>query len=119
MVTTILSTTLIGSDASTRSTSKRDSLMLSSRKVQNAINAVQTIRKFAGVEESLGNEEFENIGDGCVVVCFWSGGSLIILWDDKVDVTVNLSTYAEDIEIGMIFESNFSEEILLTKLRDE
>ena len=79
MVTTILSTTLIGSDASTRSTSKRDSLMLSSRKVQNAINAAQTISKFAGVEESLGNEEFENIGDGCVVVCFWSGGSLIIM----------------------------------------
>jgi hypothetical protein len=32
--------------------------MLSSRKVQNAINAAQTISKFAGVEESLGNEEF-------------------------------------------------------------
>jgi len=120
VVTTILSTTLIGSDASTRSTSKRDSLMLSSRKVQNAINAAQTISKFAGVEESLGNEEFENIGDGCVVVCFWSGGSLIILWDDKVDVTVNLFTYGEDIEIGDIFELNISEILeLSTKLRDE
>ena len=65
-------------------------------------------------------KNFENIGDGCVVVCFWSGGSLIILWDDKVDVTVNLFTYGEDIEIGDIFESNISEILgLSTKLRDE
>ena len=71
--------------------------------------------------ESILNKTYENIGDGCDGVCIWSGGSFIILYDGKVDVTVNQSTYAEDIEIGMIFESNFSEEILklLIKLRDE
>jgi hypothetical protein len=56
-----------------------------SSNVNHSANPAQAISNFAGVEESLGNEKFENIGDGCVVVCFWSGGSLIILWDDKVD----------------------------------
>jgi len=53
--------------------------------------------------ESILNKTYENIGDGFDVVCIWSGGSFIILYDDKVDVTVNLSTYAEDIEIAKIF----------------
>jgi len=107
------------SDA-TPTTSNRDSLMLSSRKVQSATEAALTRSNFAGVEESLLNKTYDNIGDGCVVVCIWSGGSLIVLWDGKVDVTVNLFTYAEDIEIGNIFESNFSEILgLSTKLRDE
>lgn len=66
-------------------------------------------------------EEFNDLGDGCLLVDTWMGGSIIILWDGRNHVDVNLFTYEEDFEQATAFEENFSLAIpgLEMILRDE
>jgi len=65
--------------------------------------------------------EFDDLGDGCLLVDTWRGGSIVVLWDGRNHVDINLFTYEEDFEQATAFEENFSLAIpgLQTMLRDE
>lgn len=66
-------------------------------------------------------KNFTDVGEGCLLVALWEGGSLAILWDGRSHVDVNLFTYVEDIKIGDGFVKNFLRAIpsFTTMLRDE
>ena len=92
---------------------------LSSHIVKKGLEKTLLATELLG-SEKMNIEEYKNLGDGSVHVCMWSGGSLVVLWDGRDHIDVNLFTYVEDIEIGNKFESNFSKKMLLsTMLRDE
>merc|ERR1712238_340037 len=66
-------------------------------------------------------KEFDDLGDGCLLFDTWRGGSIVVLWDGRNHVDINLFTYEEDFEQATAFEENFSLAIpgLQTMLRDE
>jgi hypothetical protein len=71
-------------------------------------------------KEALNMEEYTGLGDGSVVVALWSGGSVVMLWDGKEHVDVNMFTYEEDRTKANDFESKFRTALgLTTMLRDE
>ncbi len=59
-------------------------------------------------------------GDGCMLSVLWPSGSIIVLWDGREHVDVNLFTFDQDLERANNFDSNFRFATMLkTKLRDE
>jgi len=64
---------------------------------------------------------FSNFGDGCVAIAIWSGGRIVISWDGRNHVDINLTIDDEDDEYVARFEQTFVEKIpsLKTILRDE
>jgi spermidine synthase len=65
--------------------------------------------------------EFTNVGDGFVLVALWTDGSVVVLWDGKKHLDVNLFTYAGGEEIANLFikHLNTNLPLLATVLRDE
>jgi len=60
------------------------------------------------------------VGDGCIFMVTWSGGSIVVLWDGRKHIDVNLFTYEEDVKQADKFETNFrTTKYLKTILRDE
>ena len=66
-------------------------------------------------------EEFTNLGDGCVLAAVWPEGNVVVLWDGRKHVDINLFTYAESVEFADEFVSQFKSTIPLLEiaLRDE
>ena len=70
--------------------------------------------------DSIDNDIAKIPGDGCMLVAIWPGGSIIVLWDGRAHVDVNLFTYQQDFDKANAFDSHFrSGTALLTTLRDE
>jgi spermidine synthase len=65
--------------------------------------------------------EFTNVGNGSVLVALWTGGSVVVLWDGKNHLDVNLFTYAEGEEIADLFLEHLHTNLPLLApiLRDE
>jgi len=63
----------------------------------------------------------ENIGDGHVTMALWSGGTVVVVWDGRTHVDINLFTYDESVETADEFISHFKQfhGTLTTALRDE
>jgi hypothetical protein len=66
-------------------------------------------------------QTFESFGDGVVISTVWNGGSLIVLWDGRSHIDVNLFTFVEDVHVGNTFERAFMRVLpsFQTMLRDE
>lgn len=65
-------------------------------------------------------KEYTDVGEGCLLMSTWSGGSIVVLWDGRRHIDVNFFTYEENIDKANAFESFFrTSEHLTTKLRDE
>ena len=68
-------------------------------------------------------EEYSEAGDGVVLVSIWSGGSIIVLWNGKDHVDINLFLFKQEYAEGIsaTFEKHFRDSIplLVTKMRDE
>lgn len=60
------------------------------------------------------------IGDGCVVAANWPGGNVVVLWDGRTRVDINLFTYEGGVQFADEFESAFLTNVkpLETVLRD-
>ncbi|GKY96146.1 hypothetical protein MPSEU_000574600 [Mayamaea pseudoterrestris] len=56
-------------------------------------------------------------GDGSVITVLWSEGSLVVVWDGKIHVDVNLFMYEEDFDFADAFVASFTN--MKTVLRDE
>ena len=94
---------------------------LSFEKVGNNLKTAISKTGFPGLEVSEGTiKEYTGIGDGCVLIATWSGGSIVVLWDGRKHIDVNLFTYEQNTEMANTFESNFrTSKNLVTMLRDE
>ncbi len=59
-------------------------------------------------------------GDGALFLAVWSGGSVVVVWDGRIHVDVNLFTYEQDKNLADNFDKNFRAGTTLnTMLRDE
>mmetsp|Transcript_31003 Transcript_31003/g.70935 ORF Transcript_31003/g.70935 Transcript_31003/m.70935 type:complete len:1222 (-) Transcript_31003:66-3731(-) len=54
-------------------------------------------------------EEFAEAGDGCVLVSFWSGSRVILTWDGRAHLDINVSTLAQNVELANKFSERFLE----------
>jgi hypothetical protein len=65
--------------------------------------------------------DFKSVGEGCVVISFWSGGSVVLLWDGRNHVDLNLFTYLESNAFSKGFKTEFEKAypLLNTVLVDE
>merc|ERR1712051_165542 len=72
-------------------------------------------------DENVKVQEFNNIGEGCLIVCLWSKGSIIVLWDGKFHVDINVFLFKENDQTANIFIKRFNNKIpsLSVRLRDE
>ena len=72
------------------------------------------------LSENTIQEYYGGIGDGCVLMATWSGGSIVVLWDGRKHIDVNFFTYEENVKQADAFEANFrTSKYLSTMLRDE
>jgi len=58
-----------------------------------------------GIETTT--REFTGLGDGSVIVAVWSEGNVIVLYDGRLNVSINLFTYEQDPEFAKKFSNNF------------
>eukprot|EP00527_Entomoneis_sp_CCMP2396_P009368 CAMPEP_0198138924 /NCGR_PEP_ID=MMETSP1443-20131203/2291_1 /TAXON_ID=186043 /ORGANISM="Entomoneis sp., Strain CCMP2396" /LENGTH=1220 /DNA_ID=CAMNT_0043800881 /DNA_START=48 /DNA_END=3710 /DNA_ORIENTATION=- len=58
-----------------------------------------------GIETTT--SEFTSLGDGSAIVAVWSGGNVIVLYDGRSNVSINLFTYEQDPEFAKKFSNNF------------
>ena len=67
--------------------------------------------------------KFDELGDGLVLMVSWRLGNIVLLWDGRMHIDINIFTFFEDLEfVGTIqeaFEKDFGEGILVLTLRDE
>jgi hypothetical protein len=70
---------------------------------------------------SLELREFSGFGEGSLFVSIFQEGSVVVLWDGRSHVDINLFTFKEDIVLAdtvlMLFKSKIP--FLKTSLRDE
>eukprot|EP00522_Entomoneis_paludosa_P009895 CAMPEP_0172455196 /NCGR_PEP_ID=MMETSP1065-20121228/11940_1 /TAXON_ID=265537 /ORGANISM="Amphiprora paludosa, Strain CCMP125" /LENGTH=1595 /DNA_ID=CAMNT_0013207655 /DNA_START=24 /DNA_END=4811 /DNA_ORIENTATION=+ len=65
-------------------------------------------------------EEFADHGDGSLFIASWSEGNVVVLWDGKDNVGLNLFTYEERVVFANNFSAAFTQTGLLeSALRDE
>jgi hypothetical protein len=66
-------------------------------------------------------KEYKTPGDGLVLSAFWHAGNVVVLYDGRKHVDINLFTYEQDIDIADEFEMHFQKQIFLLGrgLRDE
>jgi len=89
--------------------------------VENAIVSIPenlTTSPSEFVEIHQWNKE---VGDGSILICLWSEGSIIVLWDGRLHVDINLFLYEENIEKTKIIYEAFLNSLpsFSLTLRDE
>eukprot|EP00957_Ditylum_brightwellii_P209360 15361341-Ditylum_brightwellii.AAC.1 len=45
------------------------------------------------IDEEIQIQEYDDLGDGCVLMATWSEGSVFVLWDGRGHVDINLFAY--------------------------
>lgn len=63
----------------------------------------------------------KEVGDGSILISLWSEGSIIVLWDGRFHVDINLFLYDENVEKSKIIYDTFLKSLptFFTTLRDE
>ena len=71
--------------------------------------------------DSQSVKRFCDVGEGCLFVALYDSGSLVILWDGRTHIDVNLFSYDENLSIVDDFVNHFLKKIpsYATMLRDE
>jgi hypothetical protein len=66
-------------------------------------------------------QELPSAGDGSVLTAFWSGGSIILMWDGRIHFDMNIFTFFKSTSLPEELALNLKQEIsgLETILRDE
>ena len=67
--------------------------------------------------------KFDEVGDGLVLMVSWRFGNIVLLWDGRMHIDINVFTFFEDFEfvntIQEAFQEDFAEADLVLNLRDE
>jgi hypothetical protein len=89
-------------------------------------NSIKSALKYALAKTTSQAVELHastDAGDGCVIVGFWSGGTVVVLWDGRSHMDLNWFTYQEDSDLSSQvvahFMSSFPDESLMVALLDE
>jgi len=101
---------------------QREKTKLSKSKIKIAVE--KTLASLDTDDSASGSatvHEFSSAGDGCLLVAVWSGSSVMVIWDGRAHVDINLTIDEEDDDYFDTFEKSFIKElpILKTTLRDE
>jgi S-adenosylmethionine/arginine decarboxylase-like enzyme len=79
---------------------------VSTSMIKKALESSLESLEVSGAKEIL---TFEDVGKGCVMAAWWSGGSLVMIWDGRTHLDVNLFTYDEGEEFVDDFERYFAD----------
>jgi hypothetical protein len=97
-----------------------DDGILTASRVKTALeNALSRMPKGMILEAEV--QELSSAGDGNVLAAFWSGGSIIFMWDGRIHFDMNIFTFYEYERLPQVLARNLEKEIsgLKTVLRDE
>jgi hypothetical protein len=97
------------------------SILTVQRAIRNSIAIIQEgLSRDSGRPTEVHNLS-KKIGDGCIFTILWSEGSIIIIWDGRLHVDINLFLYEENIEKSNMIHETFLEGLptFNTILRDE
>ena len=64
----------------------------------------------AKLEIKATTHEFPDLGDGAVVVALWSAGHVVVLFDGRSNISINLFIYEEDLKFAEKFYNSFKED---------
>lgn len=95
---------------------------LSESKIKIALGqTLSLLNSTANPSSTADLNEINTMSDGCIFVAFWSGCRVILIWDGRKHVDINLTTDQEDFEFILEFEKTFTNQIpaMKTVLRDE
>jgi len=97
-----------------------DVIELSALLVKDAIKQTLVLMKEDGITD-FDMREMAIIGDGCVIVSFWLGGNVIVIWDGNTHIDINLFITSEDFDMSLYFKEYLQEQIpgLVEQLSDE
>ena len=88
--------------------------ILSSSKLKSALKGVLARTLDDGPMVAV--KEFTEVGEGVVLVAHFSKGNVVILWDGRDHVDVNLYLHDEDERFAGTFEKAFGHELKIVKL---
>jgi len=75
----------------------------------------QTLRGMEKNANDINVYDLEGVGDGCIITCFWSGGSIVATWDGGTHIDVNFFASLDDPDQNQINSNNngglFQEEL--------
>ena len=107
--------TEIDTDTSQETKQTHPPLKLSASVVREALTAA--------IQDDENIEEYTDIGDGSLHIDMWAGGSIVVLWNGRDHVDVNLFTFAENFEQAKLLQKHLERHLrdynLSTVLRDE
>ena len=86
---------------------------LSTPKIRKALDTtlLKIFPSFMTNGKTVEVQEFTDVGNGCVLSAFWTGGSAIIIWDGSTHIDVNLFLEKESDEISNGFKKSIKAEI--------
>jgi len=95
---------------------KDSEAVLSSDKVKSALEGALLRVKLEPRMTGAEVHEFTNVGDGSVMIVFWEGGNIMINWDGRFHVDINIFTASEDFKTHTEFQENFMAQLPLMNL---
>lgn len=99
------------------SKSNDDMNELSEESLRDSLREAISASRYPGIDDI---RAFATSGDGCLLVAVWSAGSVIVVWDGRGHVDLNLFTYEENNQYANELDEGFrSGTSLETRLRDE
>jgi hypothetical protein len=88
-----------------------DETRLSADLMKNAVKQTLLMMQTYEVITKFDLHEMTIIGDGCVVVSFLSQGNIIVTWDGKKHVDINIFLFFEDFDFSNVFKKQWKENV--------
>ena len=82
--------------------------------MKQALNTTLSMNDLTTQEDGPIISEFDNLGEGCLLVSMWKHGSVVLLWDgrDHVDLNIFL-TEEENFDLANAIQQSFEKEFIL------
>jgi len=90
---------------------------LSSVIIKKALMSVLSSPQIDSTDSIAQVEEFSDVGDGFVVVAFWSTGRIILVWDGRKHIDINLTTDAGNADLADEFKDSILQQLTTVSVR--
>jgi len=84
---------------------------LSTYTIRDALVKVLALSQINSGNSEAQVKAFSDVGDGFVIVAFWSNGRAVLVWDGRKHIDINLSTDADNESLANKFKDSFLTEI--------